>query len=146
MPKKITATPGNNGQSDQQVPDKLQGFLDLGSFDSAFTSPHIASAIEKFVERGEKVEDLLLRGHFRDANHMNSLVRLYRKAVHFHDAELQQLLLNHAAGYPAIGGLRIDILLKAVIGQYNIEKQKGFSHSLRSALGLNGKGKAGDQQ
>lgn len=133
-----------NGHSDQPISDKLQAWLDVGTFDNAFTSPHIASAIEKFVERGEKVEDLLLRGHFRDVDHMNAVIRLYRKAVHFKDKELQALLLNHAAGYPAIGGMRIDILLRAVIGQYNMEQKKGVGHSLRSALGLDQKGPKND--
>ena len=55
---------------------------------------------------------------------MNATVRLYRKAVHFRDPELQEFVLNHVAGYPAIGGARIDILLKAVVGQLDAEKEK----------------------
>ena len=117
--------------------DKLQAFLDGGSFDGVFTTHQVASAIEKFVERGEKVEDLLLRGHFRDADHMNAVVRLYRKAQHFHDTELQALLLNHAAGYAAIGGQRIEILLKAVVGQLSEHKQRSGGGRLKNALGLN---------
>lgn len=133
---------GKSGGGEMTVPvpgfdtKKLDAWLDTGVFDGAFSSPHMASALEKFVDRGEKVEDLLLRGHFRTANHMNAVVRLYRKAVHFQDTELQSLLLNHAAGYPAIGGLRIDILLKAVIGQYNQDRKRNLGQGLRDALGL----------
>jgi hypothetical protein len=119
----------------------LDQFVNMGLFDGAFTSAGAPSAIREFVERGEKVEDLLLRGFFRDANHMNAVVRLYRKAVHFDDKELQQLLLNHAAGYPAIQGQRIDILLKAVVGQMHIE-QKSKGLSLRRAFGMEEKKEA----
>ncbi len=117
---------------------ELKEFANLGLFDGAFTSAGTPSAIREFVDRGEKMEDLLLRAYFRDANHMNAMIRLYRKAVHFNDKELQQLLLNHAAGYPAIQGQRIDILLRAVIGQYHLDQKKqGFS--LRRAFGLEDK-------
>ena len=124
----------NNGNGHD---DKLQKFLDVGSFDGVFTTHQVASAIDKFVERGEKVEDLLLRGYYRDANHINAIVRLYRKAVHFHDTELQALILNHAAGYPGIGGDRINILLKAVVGQLNDQRQRSMGSRLKNALGLN---------
>ena len=130
--------PEQDVESKEHGHGKLDAFLDAGSFDGVFTNQPHASAIEKFVERGDKVEDLLLRGHFRDADHMNALVRLLRKATHFHDSELRDLLLNHAAGYPAIGGLRIDILLRAVVGQL-AERQRSMGNRLKNALGLNQK-------
>lgn len=119
----------------------LNQFANTGIFDGAFTSTGASSAIREFVERGEKVEDLLLRGFFRDVNHTNAVVRLYRKAVHFNDKELQQMLLNHCAAYPAIQGQRIDILLKAVVGQMHIE-QKSKGLSLRRAFGFEEKKEA----
>ena len=33
-------------------------------------------------------------------------------------------ILNHVAGYPAIGGASIEILLKAVVGQLDAQKEK----------------------
>lgn len=124
----------HNGHKD--IPEDVNKFLSLDTFGGMFTSQQVASAIEKFVERGEKVEDLILRGHFRSVNHMNAVMRLYRKAVHFKDTELQALLLNHMAGYPAIGGQRIDILLRAVVGQYGKEKEKGLSGRIKHTLGM----------
>jgi len=109
--------------------------LNSGDFDGAFQGNGIPSAIDKFVERGDKVEDLLLRSHFRSVAHMNATIRLYRKAVHFKDTELQEFILNHVAGYPAIGGARIDILLKAVVGQLEAQQQKKNSRLRNILLG-----------
>ena len=117
-------TVGSNGHNTEFDEKKLTGFLNAGDFEGAFQGNQIPSAIDKFVERGEKVEDLLLRGHFRSVAHMNATIRLYRKAVHFKDLELQETILNHVAGYPAIGGARIEILLKAVVGQLDAQKEK----------------------
>jgi hypothetical protein len=124
---------GSNGPNPEMDETKLKGWLNTGDFDGAFQSAGIPSAIDKFVERGDKVEDLLLRGHFRSVAHMNATVRLFRKSVHFHDNELKEFLLNHIAGYPAIGGARIEILLKAVVGQLSAEKEKKNSR-LRNIL------------
>jgi hypothetical protein len=66
---------------------------------------------------------------------MNATIRLYRKAVHFKDTELQEFILNHVAGYPAIGGARIDILLKAVVGQLEAQQQKKNSRLRNILLG-----------
>lgn len=118
------------------MPKELNDWLGIGTFDNVFQSQQFATALEKFIERGDSVEDLLLRAHFRDVNHLNALIRLYRKAVHYEDDELQKTLLNHAAGYPAIGGLRIDILLQAVCGQTRQKKEQSFGGQLKSALGL----------
>jgi len=126
-------TASSNGHNTEMDESKLKGWLNAGDFDGAFQGTSIPSAIEKFVERGDKVEDLLLRGHFRSVAHMNGTIRLYRKAVHFKDTELQETILNHVAGYPAIGGARIEILLKAVVGQLSAEKEKKNSR-LRSIL------------
>lgn len=130
---------GNNGDGKTAESKRLKDFLDSDAFDKVFTSQQFASALEKFVERGDEIEDLELRSHFRSPDHMNACIRLYRKAKHFKDTELQELLMNHMAGYPAIGGQRIDILLRAVCGQYTQQKEKGFSNQLRGMLGLNKK-------
>lgn len=120
----------------KEIPDDVGKFLGMDTFGGMFTSQQVASAIEKFVERGEKVEDLILRGHFRSINHMNATMRLYRKAVHFKDTELQALLLNHMAGYPAIDGRRIDILLQAVTGQYPKDRELGIGSRLKRIMGI----------
>ena len=132
-------------QFEPDVKKSLQAILEKDPFTTAFTQQHISSAIEKFVDRGETVEDLLLRSHFRSVNHMNACVRLYRKAKHFNDQELQDMLLNHMAAYPAIGGLRIDILLQAVAGYLHEKKNRDFGSQLKGALGLgnNDKNKPG---
>ena len=124
-----------NGHDPEMDDTKLKSWLNSGDFDGAFQGNGIPSAIDKFVERGDKVEDLLLRSHFRSVAHMNATIRLYRKAVHFKDTELQEFLLNHVAGYPAIGGARIDILLKAVVGQLEAQQQKKNSRLHNILLG-----------
>ena len=117
-------TAGSNGHNPEFDEKKLTGFLNAGDFEGAFQGNQIPSAIDKFVEKGDSLPDMLLRGHFRSVAHMNATIRLYRKAVHFKDLELQELILNHVAGYPAIGGARIEILLKAVVGQLEADKEK----------------------
>ena len=124
-----------NGHDPEMDDTKLKSWLNSGDFDGAFQGNGIPSAIDKFVERGDKVEDLLLRSHFRSVAHMNATIRLYRKAVHFKDVELQEFILNHVAGYPAIGGTRIDILLKAVVGQLEAQQQKKNSRLRNILLG-----------
>jgi hypothetical protein len=114
----------------------LEKFLDTGTWDDELSSTHMPSAIEKFVERGEKVEDLLLRGHFWSRDHANAFVRLLRKAVHFKDEELQTMLLNHAAAIPSVNGERIDILLRAVVGAYGQPKKESIGGKFRKAIGL----------
>jgi F0F1-type ATP synthase alpha subunit len=131
----------SNGHSEQAINDKLQNFLDIGTFDGAFSTHQMASAIEKFVERGEEVEDLLLRGEFRDVNHMNATIILYSLAKDFNDKVLQEILLNHVAGCPAIEGKRIDILLRAVVGQYGQERKQTIGSKFRKALGLDNENK-----
>jgi hypothetical protein len=126
----------NNGW-DPEVKKKLQATLDNDIFSNAFSQQHIASAIEKFVDRGNSVEDLLLRSHFRDANHMNSCIRLYRKAKHFEDTELQDMILNHMAAYPSIGGMRIDILLQAVTGFIHEKKKDDNMSKFKNIIGIN---------
>ena len=116
----LDATPTD--ELNPELKNKLKAILDADPMATAFTQQHISSAIEKFVDRGERVEDLLLRGHFRDVNHMNACIRLYRKARHFEDPELQEMILNHMAAYPAIGGIHIDILLQAVTGLLHEKK------------------------
>ena len=123
-----------NGHDTELDEKKLVGWLEHGDFDGAFQGNGIPSAIDKFVERGDKVEDLLLRSHFRSVAHMNATIRLYRKAV-IQDTELQEFILNHVAGYPAIGGARIDILLKAVVGQLEAQQQKKNSRLRNILLG-----------
>ena len=118
------------------VPDAVKAFIDTDSFKGAFTTQQMGTAIEKIVERGDKIEDLIMRGQFWDVDHMNSWTRLLRKAVHFKDAELEQLLMNHLAGCTSVGGERIDILLRAVIGQYQAERKTSFGGKLRNFLGM----------
>ena len=123
-----------------EVKNKLKAILDSDPLATAFTQQHISSAIEKFVDRGERVEDLLLRGHYRDVNHMNACIRLYRKARHFEDLELQEMILNHMAAYPSIGGMRIDILLQAVTGMLHEKKKHDAFSGIKDAMGIHSDG------
>jgi hypothetical protein len=132
---------GGNG-FDPEGRKKLQATLDNDIFDTAFTQQHIAGAIEKFVDRGEKVEDLLLRAHFRDVNHKNACIRLLRKAKHFKDTELEEAILNSIAGDPAIQGLRIDILLQAVTGYLHEKRKNDMGGRLRELFGIKDKDNA----
>lgn len=122
---------------------KLQAVLDQDPFSTAFTSQSVPSAIEKFVNRGDNVEDLLLRAHFRDVNHKNACVRLLRKAKHFEDKELEEAILNSIAGDPSIGGMRIDILLQAVTGYMKQKMGHDFGKSFRNFMGMGDDNKPG---
>jgi hypothetical protein len=133
----------SNGDGDKDT-KKLDSFIDSDTFGGIFTSHQLASAIEKFVERGETVEDLIIRGDFRTVTYKNSAMRLRRKAKHFHDPELTDLILNAIAGDVAIGGKRIDILKQAVVGQLENERKRNMGNRIRGWLGGdtdNGKGK-----
>lgn len=135
----VDVTSKNNGHSDQPIPEAVKAVLGTDVFKGAFSTQQMSSAIEKLVERGDKIEDLIMRGDFWSQDHMNSWVRLLRKALHFQDKELEQLLMNHLAGCTAISGKRIDILLRAVVGQYNAEKNTSTGSKLRRFLGMDEK-------
>jgi hypothetical protein len=124
-----------NGHDPEVDENKLKGWLNTGDFDDTFKGNAIPSAIDKIVEPGETVPGLLMRSHFRSVAHMNATIRLYRKASHFKCTELQDTILHHIAGYPAIGGARIDILLKAVVGQLSADKEKKNSRLRNILLG-----------
>lgn len=123
-----------NGHDDKDT-KKLDAFIDSDSFGGIFTSHQLASAIDKFVERGETIEDLIIRGDFRNVTYKNSVMRLRRKAEHFHDKELSTLILNVIAGDVAIGGKRIDILKQAVIGQIEGERKRNIGNRVQGWLG-----------
>jgi hypothetical protein len=126
-----------NGSGEPDTTKKLESWLNRGTFDGIFTSQQVASAIEKFVDPGDTIKELLLRGDFRAVTHLNSALRLNRKAEHFHDKELETLLHNHMAGYPALGGQRIRILLSAVVGQLNNDKEHNLGNRVKGLLGGN---------
>ncbi len=126
----------SNGHSNQPVPDDVKAFLDFDGIKNAFTTQNISSAIDKLVERGDKIEDLIMRGKFWNIDHMNSWVKLLRKASHFKDPELEQLLMNHLAGCTSINGERIDILLRAVIGRNETQIKQSFGSKMRNWVGL----------
>src|ERR1035437_2060656 len=126
-----------NDELKPEIKKKLKAILDSDPMSTAFSQQHITSANEKFVDRGEKTEDFLLRGFYRDVNHMNACIRLYRKAKHFEDLELQEMILNHMAAYPAIGGMRIEILLQAVTGFLRQKQGTDFGSKIKGALGIN---------
>jgi hypothetical protein len=132
-----TGNIGGNGEVEPETRKKLESWLNRGSFDGIFTTQQVASAIEKFVDPGEKIEELLLRGDFRAVTHLNSLLRLNRKAEHFNDKELETLLHNHMAGYPALGGQRIKVLLQAVVGQLKNDKERSLGNRVKGILGGN---------
>ncbi len=130
----------NNGHTGEPIPNEVKAFMDFDSFKGAFTQQQMTSAIEKFVERGEKIEDLIMRGHFWSIDHMNSWVKLLRKSLHFDDKELEQMLMNHLAGCCSVNGSRIDILLRAVVGQYHADKYKNtVGGKIRNFLGMDNK-------
>ena len=122
----------NNG-FDPTVVEKLQKTLNISDFDGAFASQHLASAIEKFVERGDKLEDLILRGDFPSEEKLLNILLLYADAEDFECDWLKKLLMNLMAGYPAIQGKRIDILKQAVIGQLDSDRKR---RSLKSMMGM----------
>jgi hypothetical protein len=126
------ANVSGNGDKDTK---KLDAFIDSDTFGNLFLSHQIASAIEKFVDRGETFEDLIIRGDFRNTTYKNATMRLHRKGVHFHDSEIIALIINLVAGDVAEKGKRIDILKQAVIGQLEAERKQGFGGALRGWLG-----------
>lgn len=113
---------------------KFTSWLGGGDFDGMFQNASMPSAIEKFVDLGERVEDLFLRADFRDTAHAMATVRLLRKAIHFHDNELKEMILNATAAHPAIRGKRIDILKECVIGQLKQEEKKSAGSRMRSLI------------
>lgn len=127
----------NQGAAPPVMPEEVRNFIGFDSVRGAFTTQSMSSAIEKIVERGDKIEDLIMRGKFWDFDHMNAWVRLLRKALHFGDKELETLLMNHLAGCTSVQGERIDILLRAVIGQYQTQKNTTVGGKIKNFLGLN---------
>lgn len=101
-----------------------------------FSGQKISSAIEKFVERGDEPEDLILRSDFPDYDIGTAWLRMRRKAQHFKDKELEDMLMNYTAMLPAIGGKRIGILKDAVIGTHSAYDQQNISNKFKRWLGM----------
>jgi len=120
-------TVGSNGHNPEIDEAKLKSWLNDGDFDGAFQGNQIPSVIEKFVERGEKIEDLLLRAEFRDDKHVNKTVLLMTDSIHFKYAEFQESIINAIAARPSIKGNRMLMVLKAVIGKFSVDEEKKTS-------------------
>lgn len=128
---------GSNGNGHKpELTPEIKKFLNTGTFDGAFTTPQMSQAIDKFVERGDKTEDLILRSEFPDYDTMIAWNILFRKAKQYGDSGFEEFLMNYAASVPAIGGKRIAILLDAVIGQHQQEQKKSGSNWFKRVMGM----------
>ena len=120
----------NNGHSNEKPP-----VFDLGDFENNFISPNVTNAISKLVDPGDTPKDLSMRAHFWDFDYKTAWVKLYRKAVHFGDDELKELLLMGAAGDTSINGYRTELLVKSIIGSaYGPEKDNSNMGKLKKFL------------
>ncbi len=131
---KEVKTAGSNGNDPEMDEKKLKGWLGAGDFDGVFQSSGVPSAIEKFVEAGKDYPDMALRADFRNDAHVNKTVILYALAEKRHHTALKEAIMNVVAGRPSIGGKRIEILLKAVVGQLQQDERKGGMSKLRQML------------
>ena len=140
-----TQTPiKNNGHTDQaipgipmdQIPDEVKAILGLDSFKGAFTNQNMSTALEKLVDPGEKTKDLIMRAHYWDFDYKTAWMCLLWLAKHFHDNELEELLMNTAAGDTSVGGYRIELMVQAVIGQRDQERKKSVGDRLRNWAGM----------
>jgi len=125
---------GGDGSGDTK---KLDAFIDSDNLGGLFLSHALPSAIDKFVERGDTFEDLIIRADFRNTTYKNACMRLYRKMVHFHCPEGKTLIINLIAGDVAEKGKRIDILKQAVIGQLENERRQSVGNRIQGWLGGN---------
>lgn len=138
MEDQSTKTPTIGTETNPDLSPKLKKFLNTGTFDNAFTTQQMSTAIDKLVEIGDEARGLFLRTVFIDFDHKAATIRLLRKAVHFKDKELEDMIMNDMAATPAIGGHRTEQLVDAVIGQHNLNNQqkKGFWAGLKDKLAM----------
>ena len=101
-----------------------------------FTGQKMSSAIDKFVERGDEVEDLILRSDFTDVDQGVAWIRQLRKARHYKDKEYEDMLMNYISMLPAIHARRIKDLKDAVIGAHSVQEGKSFGSKLRQWAGM----------
>ncbi len=134
----------NNGHSDQPIPEDIKAFLDFDNIRNTFTTQNVTSAIEKLVDPGKDTKDLIMRAHFWDFDYKTAWTCLLALAKHFDDKELEELLMNVAAGDAAVGGYRIELLVQSVIGRLDPQRKMGFGDKLRNWAGM-GKDKDGNQ-
>lgn len=141
------ATAGSNGHSQEgtQLPfneKQFTGWLSGDDFGNVVQTSGVPSAIEKFVEAGDTYKDMSLRANFRNDAHVNKTVLLYKLAEKHHYEDLKQAIMHVISSRPSINGDRINILLKAVVGQLEQENKKGGLNKFRSLiLGQHNEGK-----
>jgi hypothetical protein len=139
----------NNGQKGEEalkqtagkVPDKLQGFLNEGSFDRLFTYQEMVSAIRMLVDAGDNLRDLLMRADFpskkKDSHrYILAAMRHRAKCREFHDTNAEDELMDVVAGFTSADGKRIEGLIAAITGAKPQKTSEGFAEKLKKAAGL----------
>lgn len=147
--KKDQAAPGGDGHREgevptlpaNKVPDKLQEFLNQGSFDRIFTQQEVVSAIRMLVDAGNNLRDLLMRADFpskkKDSHrYILAAMRHYAKCREFEDKNAMDELMDVTAGFTSADGKRIESLVAAITGGKPQKASEGFADRLKRAAGL----------
>lgn len=139
----LTAPSGNGddnggGNGDHEEPRAKQKpiILTRSQAENAFSTPHQTQAVDYLVLPGDEVHDLAMRSDFpqkySDGNvKVRAAMRHLAKCIHFHDEEGAMELLNVMAGDVAVGGKRIEMLVKAIIGDREFQ---AASHGYQKRL------------
>jgi hypothetical protein len=144
--KRIKATAvKDNGHIEDDTLDAGTGSksLSFGDFSHAFMHHEMASAVNMLVKRGEDVNDLWMRAHFpsgRKPGHIQVIATacVAAKAAEFSSNIVEDEVMNVMAGFTAVDNERVELLVKAIIGDESFKagKNKGAGAWLREKAGL----------
>ena len=134
-----------------EMPEQLQGKLNVGTFDSALKEPDIASALRMLYDPGEEkeVHKLMMRSDMPDLPFLLGIAHYMSMCDEFDDEEGRKEAYLILAGYPAVHkekpfDNRTEQVVRAIIGDMERKTHKpgghGFVETFKQKAGLDGGG------
>lgn len=142
MPEETIET-GGNGNSG--FPEQLAGMLNKGSFDGAFTSNEIVSALKMLYDPGkdDEITKLIMRSDLPDMQFLFTFACTMEKCIRYKDKDGLKMLQIVAAGLPAVSHdkeyvNRTSQVVRAIIGSGTGEDNKGggFWNKFKKSSGI----------
>lgn len=133
-----------DGNGHGEFPTQLTGMLNRGSFDGAFTSHEIVSALKMLYDPGKKDEitKLIMRSDIPDMQFLFTFACTMEKCMAYNDEEGIEMLQIVLAGLPAVAHEKEYInrtlqVVRSIIGAApGDEKHGGFWSKFRKSAGI----------
>jgi len=142
MENNMEVETGGNGSS--SFPEQLAGMLNKGSFDGAFTSHELVSALKMLYDPGkdEEITKLMMRSDVPDLQFLFTFSYTMSKCMRFKNETGLKMLQIVLAGLPAVNHEkeytnRTSQVVRAIIGSATGEdKGGGFMSKFKKAAGI----------